>query len=181
MLEDRLPCLGTVGGGEGEFQRSVREEEVRRGVVVSGKERKREKENFLGKIKPISQGVRDKWWTIMIAIFKNLTWCEGEQQNIHHFSLLSSLILSQLCNSASTSQLQCAYTSPALLYLFKPAMWNSQPLCIKILLDSYLAASVKDWLSEAFPAQSKTAQDTSGYFKISPFFHLWNRTHFPRD
>ena len=179
MLEDRLPCWGRVGGGEGEFQCSVREEEDRRGVVVSRKERKREKEHFLSKIKLISQGVRDEWWTIMN---NKKNWHNVKENNkIYNFSLLSSLLLSQLCNSASTSQLQCAHTSPAPLYLFKPVMGNSQPLCIKILLDSYLAASVKDWLSEAFPAQSKTAQDTSGYFKISPFFHLWNRTHFPRD
>ena len=50
-----------MGGGEGEFQCSVREEEDRRGVVVSRKERKREKEHFLSKIKLISQGVRDEW------------------------------------------------------------------------------------------------------------------------
>lgn len=59
--------------------------------------------------------------------------------------------------------------------VFSNLLWEIHS---QILPDSYWAAAVRDRPPKAFPLQSKTDQDASGYFQISSFIHLWSGVNF---
>lgn len=165
MLEDRLQHWG--GSYSVQEEKGTRDE--RRGGLwwTEMKGRVWGVEEYLCKIKPLSQAVRDEWCTKMTAI-STFTWFDGEAAK---YMLWLSFTLSLSCITVLLPLSHCPHKSPALLHLFKPVMGNSQPLCNRILLDSDWAAPAKDTLHPA-TLQSEMAQDASGYFKISPFFYL---------
>lgn len=97
---------------------------------------------------------------------RNLT--RGRSTRIHNFSLLGSLSLSQLYNSASTSKLHCPHKSPV-PFRTRYGKFTVQ----QKKKSSYIPTELLQRFNEAFPRKSKTAQDAAGYVQISKVFPVY--------